>query len=304
MNRSLFMLWILAGAGFLHLTASAAYAQEAFPAPAPGGTVDYVYKQSPQGPLSLTAHFPADWKPEDRRPAILFFFGGGWRNGTIAQFASQAAYLAGRGMVAFRCDYRVLNRQRTTPDACVEDAKSAVRWARRNAARLGIDPDRLVGSGGSAGGHIIACAALLEEASFSAPGEDRSVSCRPNALVLFNPALDLREREVLDAGGRNVAAEISPSAFVRAGIPPSIHFFGTADRMLGAAQAFVESARKHGVRAELHTAADQPHGFFNRSPWQTITLRQADRFLVSLGYLKGDATLPATEGEPALQKAP
>jgi acetyl esterase/lipase len=102
--------------------------------------------------LEMHVHFPTDWKKDDKRSAIVFFFGGGWTSGTVQQFEPQAAYLASRGMVAARAEYRVKSRHEVTPDACVEDAKSAVRWLRQNAALLGIDPDRIVASGGSAGG--------------------------------------------------------------------------------------------------------------------------------------------------------
>jgi hypothetical protein len=83
----------------------------------------------------MHVHFPADWKKDDKRPAIVFFFGGGWTSGTVKQFEPQAAYLASRGLVAARADYRVKSRHEVTPDACVEDARSAVRWLRQNAEK-------------------------------------------------------------------------------------------------------------------------------------------------------------------------
>ena len=67
----------------------------------------------------------------------------------------------------------------------VKDGKSAVRWIRANAARLGIDPDRLAAGGGSAGGHVAAATATTQ--GIEEEGEDTSVSSRPCALVLFNP---------------------------------------------------------------------------------------------------------------------
>src|SRR5205823_3485066 len=129
---------------------------------------------------ALHVHYPPDWKKEDKRPVIVFFFGGGWTQGKVEQFEPQAAYLAGRGLVAARADYRVNSRHGVTPDACVEDAKSAVRWLRLNAAMLGIDPERVVAAGGSAGGHIAACTTCP---GLDAEDEDAKVSSRPNALV-------------------------------------------------------------------------------------------------------------------------
>src|SRR5262245_66652217 len=100
-------------------------------------TKTFVFKETPQAKLEVVVHLPPGWKAEDKRPAIVFFFGGGWANGNPEQFLTQAEYLASRGMVAARADYRVKNRQGVTPDQCVEDAKSAVRWLRQHAPKLG-----------------------------------------------------------------------------------------------------------------------------------------------------------------------
>ena len=93
-------------------------------------TKTFAYKTIPGGKLELVVHYPPGWKDTDKRPGIVFFFGGGWENGTIQAFERQADHLARRGMVAARADYRVKSRQGVTPDKCVEDAKSAVRWLR------------------------------------------------------------------------------------------------------------------------------------------------------------------------------
>src|SRR5262249_5868102 len=77
------------------------------PAPSAGSAnavKEVTYKSTPEGDLSMLIHRPAGWKASDRRPLIVFFFGGGWTNGSTKQFESQAEYLAGRGMVAARAD--------------------------------------------------------------------------------------------------------------------------------------------------------------------------------------------------------
>jgi acetyl esterase/lipase len=230
------------------------------------------------------------------RPAIVFFFGGGWSGGTPTQFTNQCAYLASRGMVAASAEYRVHSRHGVTPFECISDGKSAVWWLRAHAGELGIDPARIAAGGGSAGGHVAACTATI--AAFGEPGEDLGVSSVPGALVLFNPVLDT----TLDPGGlgkrfEGRAQEASPVHHVRAGLPPTIVFHGTADECVpvSVAEAYAEKARAAGNRCELMTFEGEPHGFFNYGRGDghcyTETMRATDRFLASLGWLEGEPTL-------------
>src|SRR6266496_2941886 len=80
-----------------------------------------VFKTTPQGELKIHLYFPKDWKPADRRPAILFFFGGGFVGGTPAQFTTKAQYFASRGLVAASAEYRVKNTHHTPPEKSIED---------------------------------------------------------------------------------------------------------------------------------------------------------------------------------------
>ena len=121
-----------------------------------------VYKHASGDDLWIYRFQPEYHDPSvDRRPAVVFFFGGGWNGGSVHQFEKHATYLAQRGIVAFLADYRVKNRQGVTPDDCVRDGKSAVRWIRVNASRLGVDPEKIAAGGGSAGGHVAASAVEL-----------------------------------------------------------------------------------------------------------------------------------------------
>ncbi len=238
------------------------------------------YKQTEQAGLKIHVHFPPGWKADDKRPAIVFFFGGGWKTGSVTQFEKQARYLARRGIVAARADYRVRKRHGVRPDACVEDAKSAVRWLRAKSSRLGVDPNRIVAAGGSSGGHIAACTALTP--GLEAQGEDREVSSTPNAMVLFNPVLRVTGAAV--GGDEKLAKQISPTLYVTRDTPPALLLYGTKDRLLRQGEEYVKVARKAGCRAEMYRAEGVGHGFFNRSPWMERTNQRVDAFLVSLGY--------------------
>ncbi|MBN2314050.1 MAG: DUF1080 domain-containing protein [Sedimentisphaerales bacterium] len=253
------------------------------------------YKTVGDRELKIHVHFPPGWSASDMRPAIVFFFGGGWNSGNVSQFEKQAEYLAGRGMVAARADYRVKSRDGVTPDKCVEDARSAVRWMRQNANQLGIDPQKLIASGGSAGGHLAACTMIRD--SIEADGDDVSISTIPQAMVLFNPVLDFNHELLIGRinGDKKLARKISPTLHLDKNTPPALILFGTEDRLKVHGDAYWKKAESLGVRADKYLAEGQGHGFFNRSPWLERTLIAVDEFLASLGFLKGEPMLQVPE---------
>jgi len=116
---------------------------------------EVLYKAVGETELKLHVFTPEGHRASDKRPAIVFFFGGGWNGGSPSQFYPHCDYLASRGMVAAAAEYRVKSRNKTTPRECVKDGKSAVRWLRQHAGELGIDPKRVAAGGGSAGGHVL-----------------------------------------------------------------------------------------------------------------------------------------------------
>ena len=82
----------------------------------------------------------------------MFNFGGGWVGGSPTQFLKQSQYLATRGMLGIRVEYRTIPKDdKRPPPVCCADANSAPRYVRAHAAE-GIDPQRIAGAGGSAGG--------------------------------------------------------------------------------------------------------------------------------------------------------
>jgi acetyl esterase len=247
-----------------------------------------VYKTTPQGDLKINLYFPPNWKASDRWPAIAFFFGGSCATGSPAQFAATAEYFAARGMIAAAPEYRIESIHHTPPERCIEDGKSAIRWLRMNARHLGIDMRRVIAGGGSSGASIAAFAAYNTD--FEPQDEDRSISPKPNALVLLNPAFGCPPGQSSQGAPCAVMASWKVS---KAG-PPTILFYGTEDPLQEGGRDFTRQLITAGTRTEFYTATAQPHGFFNRfpdSPWHALVLRQIDVFLTSLGYLKGNATV-------------
>jgi acetyl esterase len=255
----------------------------------------FVYKTAAEGNLSVDLYFPDAWRATDHRPAIIFFFGGGFASGTTRQFAGTAKYFASRGLVAATPDYRVRDRQQTGPEKSIEDMRSAIRWIRMNAARLGIDAERVIAGGGSSGGTGVVLAAY--GSAYQPEGDDQMISDRPNALLLYNPALGFGKVTPPEVPPEQVKAlePVISNWKVTRGGPPAIVFFGTEDSLIERGRAFTEQMIAIGNRAELYTADGQGHGFFQElrgiGHWHEAVVHQSDRFLASLGYLQGEPAI-------------
>ncbi len=259
-----------------------------------GAATAEVYKQASGDDLWIYRFDPVGQQPTNEpRPAVVFFFGGGWNGGSVTQFEQHAKYFAARGLVTFVADYRVKSRQQTNPDACVADGKSAIRWVRKNAQRLGIDPLRIAAGGGSAGGHVAAatgiCDGLDDPAELTSP-----ISSKANALLLFNPVYDNGP----DGYGHDRVKQwfpaISPAHNITQDDPPTLVFFGSEDPLVPVATAkkFDADLKAVGVESEVWIYEGQPHGFFNenKSPESFLdTVLKTDAFLVKLGWLTAGA---------------
>lgn len=251
--------------------------------PGPAGAKAFVYEQTETRPLSLYVLSPPQ-KADRPRTAIVFFFGGGWTNGSPAQFAPQGEYFAATGRVCIFVDYRVRSRDHSTPFDSVADAKAAMRWVRQHAGELHIVPNRIVAAGGSAGGHLALSAAVFGD----------SAAEIPNALILYNPVVDttgLGYGEKL-FGGRD--RELSPVHHLRRGLPPTVVFHGTGDRTVPFenAERFVSGMKALGNQCELVAFPGADHGFFNSPEFRKgsspeiyeSVLKKTESFLQSLGF--------------------
>ncbi len=285
MQRHLLLALVLA-------TTSTAFA-------APPGKA-YVYKVVGDRALRLYVTKPADWAAGDERPAIVFFHGGGWVGGAPGQFDEHAKYFAGRGLVCFQVQYRLLDRKKSDPPTiCCHDAKSAMRWVRSRSKEFGLDPDRIASAGGSAGGHLAAFVGMVE--GTDDPADDTDVSPKSNAMLLFNPVFDNGPG---GWGAKRVGDrfdEFSPYHNVTKDDPSAIVFLGSQDKLIPVktAETFGEKMQAAGVKCTVRIFEGEGHGFFNhgrsgnRPYYETVT--DCDRFLAALGWLEGEPTLAKPE---------
>ena len=248
--------------------------------------VDLMYKQVDTLKLGLKVYYPASLQKEQTYPTIVFFFGGGWNGGSIKQFETHALHYAAKNFITVLVDYRVKTRHNSTPFESLKDAKSAIRYLRKNATKLGIDANRIVGSGGSAGGHL--AAACFTNESINETDDDLTISAKPNALVLFNPVID---NGIGGYGFERIGdryLEFSPMHNIQKGFPPTIFFLGTNDNLIPVetAQKFKNKIEDAGSRCDLYLFKNQAHGFFNKEPFLSETILKSDVFLQSIAYLK------------------
>lgn len=249
-----------------------------------------VYKIVGEDKLTLDIFAPANHNTDKPLPVIVFFFGWGWVAGSPDQFYPQCRYFASRGMVAISADYRTKTKYGTTPFECVRDGKSAIRYIRANAAELGIDPEKIVAAGGSAGGHIAVCTAVID--GYNEEGEDPAVSFVPNALVLFNPVVDTTEKGYGADLLKGRETEISPVHHIKKGVAPCIIFHGTSDKdiPLENVERFCGLMKQAGNICELVRFEQKEHGFYNYGLEENKiflqTLGAAEKFLSSHGFLR------------------
>lgn len=250
-----------------------------------------IFSEPDQGkPLKLNVFYPEDHEDNKSKSCVILFFGGGWSAGDPSQFYGYSKYLASRGVLAIAAQYRTAKSHQVLPRNCVEDGKAAVRYVRAHAKEWGVDPDKIVVGGGSAGGHVAASCSMCPLIDATPESE---VSCIPNALMLFNPVYDNGPGGYGHARVKSYWEEISPMHNIQPGVPPTIIFFGDNDVCVPVKtmKSFQKKMEEAGNVSETHIYEGQRHGFFHiskggRKLFEDV-LTKVDAFLVKNGFISG-----------------
>jgi len=267
----------------------------AFAQPAPettptelAGAETLVYRASTPQPQHLFVVKPAGWKAGDRRPALMFFFGGGWTTGTPASSIFWARFAADLGLVGIAPDYRTKGRHDVSPLGSVADSRAALHWVQDHAAELGLDPARIAVGGNSAGGHV----ALWTAITRAPPGSDEKESPRlkPAALILFSAVSDTSAETGYTPHrfGEHTTA-LSPVHQLDAQMPPVLAFHGDADKTvpLRQATALRDKLLATGNACELHIVPGGGHNFGDDVPeWREKSRELMIAFLKQQGLVR------------------
>lgn len=246
-----------------------------------------IYKKIGDAELGLDIFEPAGLKNGDKRACFVSIHGGGWTSGSTRSMYPFADHCAKLGMVGISVQYRLYKAGGpVSVFGCVKDARAALRYVRTHADELGIDPDKIVANGASAGGHLAAATAMF-------PGVDHEdenllISCAPNALILFSPVIDTSKEGYGQAKIGDRWQVLSPAHQVRPSLPPTLLFHGTGDTTtpIKGARDFDAAMRKAGNRIELVAPENAIHTYmFKDAVLHAETVKKMDEFLKDLGWL-------------------
>ena len=211
--------------------------------------------------------------PKDRLPAILVIHGGGFNDGDKARAReiNIATNLVSQGYVCMSINYKLRRRagEVTWPQS-VYDAKTAVRWLRKNADRLQIDPDRIGVLGGSAGGNLAAMLALTQpKDGFDLKEPYGKYSSAVKCAVDFYGAVKLMEYHDMKmfnqtrAEAPELYVKASPVTYAHKNAAPMLIVHGTADVTVPASQseALAATLEIAGVEHQLVLIPGAPHSF-------------------------------------------
>lgn len=195
-----------------------------------------VYKTIDGIQLHVDLFIPEETDKEKLRPAIAFFHGGGWVYGSPSSFHEACRRFARKGYVAAAFQYRLsINEDKSyphpeiSPVESTKDARSAMRWFKKNADNFMVNPEEIIVAGHSVGGQLSLSTALCNTVNESS--DDLSISPKPAALIIYSGTVNTIEAwcDNLLGNRHNEIWSISPFHNLKSGMPPTLGFHGRED---------------------------------------------------------------------------
>jgi acetyl esterase/lipase len=234
---------------------------------------DIVYRTTEAGPLHLDLHRPQSAKGK-RAPVLVVIHGGAWARGERPKGWTGYRRFVDTGFAVVSMQYRLAGQARAP--AAVEDVRCVMGWIARAAERDGLDPQRIVLLGTSAGAHLALMAASIDKGEGLDPAECGPAPRAAAVLDFYGPT-DLRPQSLgawnspsignwvgQGEAGASMAARMSPITRVRPGLPPMFIVHGDADPVvpIAASTALKAALDRAKVPSELHIVPGGVHGKF------------------------------------------
>lgn len=259
----------------------------------------------------------------EKRPCIVVAPGGGYRKCSPSEGEPVALKFYEMGYQAFVCSYTVdfLNVE-PIKNRAMNDLARAVRMIRKNAADYHVDTERIVAAGFSAGGHCAASLGVHWQDISDVRGEYADVSCRPDALILGYPVIDLYAdmdvRNAMYGTGIHLVGNDAPDEekeymclenHVTTLCPPAFIWQTVTDEVISVrnSMVFADACRKAGVRFALHLFADGKHGLGVADETAKTTEKNYYTFepymLALEAYDRGELNIPPERLEEFLNRS-
>jgi len=253
----------------------------------PNQTITYKVENG----INLTLHvFKAKTnKSSGTHPALLFFHGGAWQYGSPKQFYPQCEFFAQHGLSCFSAQYRIKSVHGTDPRDSIQDAQAALNYLHQHSKELNIDPTRIIVAGGSAGGHL--AAAIGTSIPLLNNSSKNKHQVRPNALILYNPMLDLSPDKPDHHLVSDYWQDVSPMHNIDKNTPATLILVGTNDPEVPVetVKKFCGLMKDYDLFCELGLYQGATHGFFNyqieNAKYFHATNKQVIRFLGQIGFI-------------------
>jgi acetyl esterase/lipase len=243
---------------------------------------DVVFGRGGDVDLRLDIYHPTG---PSKRTAVVQLHGGGFTRGAKENIAANCRAFAERGYTSLASQYRLAPDHRWP--AQIHDVKAAVRWARVNAERLGVEPDRIVLAGYSAG----AMAALVAAGSngvsaLEGDGGNEGVSSGVAACIAYYSSAQRRrpasgDDALMGPDATEADYEQASTITYASTAVPTIFFHSTGDTTIPfeASTKLFEAYRAGGAPVEMHIFDGLSHVFDRHSEFLSPTVEVCDLFL-------------------------
>lgn len=239
-------------------------------------------------PLRMRRVRPAGWAKSQRLPAVILIFGGGWGGDCAGEFKWIKNYLAAQGFVVFISEYRL---GAPIEQKAIPDSKAAVRWVRANADTLGVDPNKIITMGSSAGGHLAAAVGTVK--GYELSGENLAVSSRPDCIISLWPVMDLTK-----AFSNMTSVDpklVSPAWTLSDSVAPTLVMMGSNDPYISGVRQYNTNAAAYKFIHQYKEFPNAGHDFGFRMVGATDKGNAGEDSTISwsMAFLKERGLLPS-----------